>query len=121
MQMKFNFHQVDPSQALMAYIRDELEKIGRHLHTESSVTVFCRLGGYNCEVQLEVNSAWGHFRASHKTKDFYQAADGAVEKLGKQFQRTKEKHQHHKKPQHSKEARLSHVNEALEYREKKAG
>jgi|GEM_PF-536811 len=115
MQIKFNFHQVDPSPSLRTYIQDALEKAGRHLLTDSHVTVFCRQGRFDCQVQVEVSSPWGHFQASERHKDFYVAADGACGKLERQFHKTKDRHQHHRKPLLAKSARLQRVNEALEY------
>ena len=114
MRFKFNFHQVDPSLSLTEYTQAEIEKVARHLLTEGSCQVFFRMMRHECLVQLEVNSPWGHFRASGHSPDFYRSADDAVRKLGKQFLKHKDRHQDHSKPLLSKGGRLDRVNSALE-------
>lgn len=115
MRFKFNFHQVDPSQALMVYAQEELEKVARFLLTDGSCQAFFRMGRFDCQVQFDINSPWGHFKATAKGENFYQAVNEAAEKLSKQFLKTKEKHQNHKKFERSKRGRLKRVNPSLEY------
>jgi len=115
MKFKFNFHQVDPSQALTVYSQEEIEKVSRFLLTEGSCQVFYRLGRHDCQVQVDVNSPWGHFKATSKGETFYLAMDLAAEKLGKQFKKIKEKHQAHHKSARSKHNRLTRVNPQLEF------
>lgn len=115
MRFKFNFHQVDYSQALATYCQDEIEKVGRFLLKESTCNVYFRNGRYNSEVQVDVNSPWGHFKATAKHENFYLAVDDVASKLSKQFQKYKEKHQSHKKPDRSKSGKLRRVNSQLEY------
>jgi ribosome-associated translation inhibitor RaiA len=74
------------------------------------------MGRYEYQIQADVNTPWGHFKATASTiESFYVALDEVAYKLGKQFQKTKEKHQHHKKPDHSKHAQIERLNEQLEY------
>lgn len=115
MKLKFNFVHVDVSEALKTYTEESLDKVGRFLLKEGSSQVFFRMGKYDCQVQVDVNSPWGHFKASAKGESFYSAVDEVASKLSKQFQRQKEKHQSHKKKELSKRARLKRVNSLLEY------
>ena len=112
---KFNFHQMDPSTALMTYLESELDKIGRFLTLEGSCQIFCRMGRYERAIQIEVQTSWGRFRSIGKANDFYTAADIAAEKLSKQFKKAKDRHQSHQKHDRSKHGKLSRVNAALEY------
>ncbi len=115
MKFKFNFHQVDSSQALTLYTQEEIEKVGRFLLTESTCQVFYRMERHDCHIKVDVNSPWGHFKATSKAENFYLAMDDAAQKLGKQFKKFKEKHQNHHKTERSKQGRLKRVNTQLEF------
>ena len=115
MKFKFNFHHLDPSQALMAYSQDEIEKVGRYLLTDANCQLFFRMGRFECHVQADVNSPWGHFKASGKAENFYLAMDEVAQKLGKQFKKFKDKHQSHHKLERSKRGLLRRVNPQLEF------
>jgi len=115
MRFKFNFHQVDYSQALTTYCQEEIERAGRFLLKEGACQVYFRFGRYDCQVQVDVSSPWGHFKASAKNENFYLAVDDVAMKLGKQFLKLKEKHQHHKKVERSKRGKMRRLNAQLEY------
>lgn len=115
MKFKFNFVHVDVSQALKVYTQESFEKVGRFLLKDGTCQVFYRMGKYDCHVQVDVHSPWGHFKATAKNESFYSAVDEAATKLSKQFQKQKEKHQTHKKKELSKRGRLKRVNSLLEY------
>ena len=115
MKYKFNFHQVDPSQALMVYTQEEIEKASRLLLTDGSCQVFYRMGRHDCQIQVDVSSPWGHFKATGKAENFYAAMDEVAQKLSKQFKKIKEKHQSHHKAERSKHGRLKRVNPQLEF------
>jgi len=115
MRFKFNFHQVDPSQTLNAHTKAEIDKVARFLMPEGSCQVFYRMQRHECQVRIEVNSAWGHFRAYGTSVDFYESVSIAARKLGKQFLKLKERHKDHSKPELSKQGRLDRVNDLLEY------
>jgi putative sigma-54 modulation protein len=115
MKFKHNFVHVDVSDALKSYLEESFEKVGRFLLAEGTCQIFYRKGRYDCQVQVEVNSPWGHFKATAKDLSFYLAVDSAAEKLSKQFQKKKQKHQAHKKKELSKHAKMKRVNPLLEY------
>lgn len=115
MRFKFNFHQVDYSQALTTYCQEEIERVGRFLLKEGTCQVYFRFGRYDCQVQVDVSSPWGYFKASSKNENFYLAVDDIAMKLGKQFLKHKEKHQHHKKYERSKRGKMRRLNAQLEY------
>ncbi len=115
MKFKFNFHHVDYSQALAFYSQEEIEKVCRFFLTGGTCQLFYRMGRYDCQVQVDVYSSWGHFKASGKGDSFYIAVDEVVNKLNKQLKKTKEKHQSHHKIERSKMGRLRRVNAQLEF------
>ena len=115
MKFKFTFLHVDVSSALKIYSQEELEKVGKFLHKESQWHVHYSMGRHECKVQIDMDCHWGHFKAEAKDTDFYLAIDKAAEKLGRQIQKMKEKHQNHKKVERSKRAKLKRLNPMLEY------
>ena len=115
MKFKFNFHQLDPSQALINYSQEEIEKVGRFLLSGGSCQVIYRMRRHECQIQVDVNSPWGHFKASSQAENFYVAMDDVAYKLGKQFKKAKDKHQDHEKQERSKHGRMKRVNTQLEY------
>lgn len=123
MKFQFTYRHVDISPSLTKYSEEQFERVSKHLLKESRWQVFFSMGRYDYHVEVTVNSPWGHFKASSRAADFYDAVDRAAEKLERQFQKKKEQHQHHHKPEHSVEGQLGHVNELLEYHagDKKTG
>lgn len=115
MRYKFNFVHVDVSQALKLYSQEHFDRLSRFLLKDGSWQIMFKKTKHECVVQVDVNSAWGHFKATAKDLSFYSAVDAVAEKLGKQFKKKKDKHQAHSKPQHSKQAKLKRVNPLLEY------
>jgi len=115
MAFQFTFHHLDSSEALQVYTQEQLEKVGRHLLKDSRWQIHFSKGRHQCQVDISVQGPWGHFKAQASTDDFYVSVDAAAEKLGKQFLKRKQKHQHHKKPDRSREGRLERLNESLEY------
>ncbi|MFN7728992.1 MAG: ribosome hibernation-promoting factor, HPF/YfiA family [Bdellovibrio sp.] len=115
MQFQYTFRHVDASEALKEYTQEQFEKVGRFLLKESRWQIFYSMNRHECQVEVVVNGPWGHFKSTSTSDDFYVAVDIAAEKLGKQFQKTKEKHQHHKKPGRSREGRMDRLSPSLDY------
>lgn len=115
MPKQFQFRHLDYSQALCDYTTEQLEKAGRLLLKDGKYQVYYSKEKHLCHVEVSVQSPWGYYKAEASADDFYVAADQVAEKLGRQFQKSKEKHQHHKRPEFSKEGLLENVNDALEY------
>lgn len=116
MKIQFTYRHVDQSPSLTAYAQEEFERVGKHLLKDSRWQIFFSMGRYDYQVEVAVNGPWGHFKASSRADDFYEAVDLAAEKLERQIQKKKEQLQHHKKPELSKQGHLEHVNSQLEYR-----
>jgi putative sigma-54 modulation protein len=74
------------------------------------------MGRYDYQVEVSVHGPWGHFKATSKAQDFYEAVDAVASKLEKQFQKKKGQNQHHHKPELSSVAFLENLNASLEYR-----
>src|SRR5689334_7682013 len=103
MKFQFTYRHVDHSQALTTYAQEQFERVGRHLLKDSNWHVFFSMGRYDYHVEVSVNGPWGHFKASSRAEDFYEAVDQASARLERQFQKKKEQHQHHHRPELSKE------------------
>jgi ribosomal subunit interface protein len=116
MPWKHNFKHVDVSSALKTYAEELFEKEHRFLLKESHFQVFYSKGKHKeCRVDITVQNGNGHFKASAKADSFYGAVDEVALKLSKQFQKKKEKLQHHKEPSKSRQGRLKRLNPRLEY------
>lgn len=115
MKFHFTYRHVDVSQALSTYAEEQFSRVGRLLLKESRWQVYFSMGRYDYHVEVSVNGAWGHFKASAKADDFYVAVDMCADKLEKQFHRRKEVLQTHKSPERSRHGQLEHVNEQLEF------
>jgi ribosomal subunit interface protein len=117
MQWKHNFKHVDVSESLQQYAESALMKEGRFLLKDSHCQMIYSKGKHHheCRVDVNVQNGTGHFKASGQSDSFYTAVDEAAEKLSKQFQKKKEKLQHHKDFDKSREGRLKRINSRLEY------
>lgn len=94
--IQFTFLHIDASESLQEYASQAIEKIARNFgYTESAWHVNVSHSRHLCNVQIDVNSGWGHFQSVAKEKDYYMAVDEAVFKMEKQLQKQREKHQDH--------------------------
>lgn len=115
MSFQFTFRHVDVSQSLREYSEEQFQRVGRFLLKESRWHVYYSKGRYDCQVEVVVSGPWGTYKAKDSADDFYLAVDAVAEKLSRQFQKSKEKHQKHSKPDRTREAKLARLNEQLEY------
>lgn len=115
MSFQYTYRHVHVSPSLTQFAEARFVEVGKLLHKESRWHVYFSMGRYDYAVEVVVQGAWGHFKASCRAGDFYEAVDLAAKKLERQFQKRKEQHQHHRKPELSRSGQLEHVNEALEY------
>ena len=112
---QFTYRHVEVSHSLNQYAETQFQELGRFLPTDSRWQVVFSMDRYQYNVEVAVQTPWGHFKAVGKASDFYLAVDLASEKISKQFKKQKDLHQYHKKPELSRTGKLEHVNEALEY------
>ena len=116
MTWKHTFKHIDASDSLKEYAEYAFEKVGRHLLKDSQWQVFYSKGKHaDCCIEVTVQNGTGHFKATAHATDFYESVDEVAEKLGKQFQKKREKLKGHKSYGLSKEAQLEHLNEMLEH------
>ena len=115
MKFQFTYRHVDVSPSLNQYAETQFTELGRYLPTDSRWNVSFSMGKYEYNVEVSVQSPWGHFKAMSRAPDFYTAVDAACDKLGKQFKKQKDVHQHHKKPELSKGGKMDHITEELSY------
>lgn len=115
MKFDFVFRQVDVSQSLKNYTQDQFERIAEHLLKDSHWSISYTMGKHNYTVEVSVRHSEVHFKANGTADSFYEAVDLVTDKLEKQFMKRRQKVQHHKKFQRSKQAKLERLNEQLEY------
>jgi putative sigma-54 modulation protein len=116
MNWKHTFKHVDVSDSLKNYAEVEFEKVGRFLLKESQFQIFYSKGKqHQFTVDATVQNGTGYFKASAKAETLYLAVDICADKLGKQFQKRKEKLQHHKNYVKSKEAKIDRLSPELVY------
>ncbi len=116
MKWKHTFKHVHVSESLKTYAEETFEKEARFLLKDSQWQIFYSKGKHSefC-VDVTVQNGTGHFKASAKGDSLYECVDTAALKLSKQFQKKKEKLQHHKDPTRSREGRLERLNSRMEY------
>lgn len=114
MKLNFTFKHLDPSEALQAHTRESLESIGRFLLKDGFANVYYSKQNHEFCVEMSVNTRERYYKATAEHSDPYQAVNAAIEKLEKQFLKTRKTVQNHKKPELSKTGRLDQMNENFE-------
>lgn len=114
MKTNFTFLHLDHSQALMEYTDQHLEEIARFLLKASNCTVLFSKTREEFCVEMSVPTKEKYFRAKAFAPDIYVAVDMAIERLERQFLKTRKVNQHHKKFELSKEGKLQTVNGRFE-------
>jgi putative sigma-54 modulation protein len=118
MQSKFTFKHLDYSDSLVQYTDQKLDEIGRFLLKDGRCQVIYYKDQHEFVAEITINSKQKHFKATAHSSDVYVAVDLMVDRLEKQFLKTKEIYQHHKKFELSKAGRLKDINSQLEYQPK---
>jgi len=120
MKLNYTFKHLDHSDALLSYTEEKMEEIGKFLLKEGYGNVYYSKTKNEFCVEVTVNTREKYFKATSYNMDVYTAVDLVVEKLEKQFLRTRKIMQHHKKPELSREGKLEQLNSRLEYEAKTA-
>ncbi len=115
MKTKYTFKHLDHSDSLVDYTNERLQEIGKFLLKEGSGSVYFSKQKNEFCVEISVNTRHRYFKASSFHEDVYAAVEDVVQKLEKQFLKTRKLHQDHKKFDLSKEGQLEHVNDRIEY------
>lgn len=120
MKLNYTFKHLDHSDALVTYTEEKMEEIGKFLLKEGYGNVyFSKIKNEFC-VEVTVNTREKYFKATSYNMDAYTAVDLVVEKLEKQFLKTRKIMQHHKKPELSREGKMDQLNSRLEFEAKSA-
>lgn len=120
MKLNYTFKHLDHSDALLNYTEGKLEEIEKFLLKEGYGNVYySKIKNEFC-VEVTVNTREKYFKATSYNMDAYTAVDLVVEKLEKQFLKTRKIMQHHKKPELSREGKLEQLNSRLEFEVKGA-
>lgn len=116
MKLNFTFKHIDRSEALETYTSEQLEHISRFLLKNGMGQVLFSKKNHEFSVEVSVNTRERYFRAHAEGNDAYQAVDEVVQKLERQFLKTKKVVQHYKTKSLSKEGKLERMNERFEVR-----
>lgn len=115
MKTNYTFKHLDHSESLLNYTNEKLENIAKFLLKEGYGNVYFSKQKSEFCVEISVNTSRKYFKASAYNLDVYAAVDAVMEKLEKQFLKTRKLLQDHKKFDLSKEGQMEHLNERMEY------
>lgn len=120
MKLNYTFKHLDHSDALLSYTEGKMEEIEKFLLKEGYGNVYySKIKNEFC-VEVTVNTREKYFKATSYNMDAYTAVDLVVEKLEKQFLKTRKIMQDHKKPELSREGKIEQLNSRLEFEAKGA-
>ncbi len=105
MQTKFTFKHIDSSEAFQEYCEELLHKVESLLLKESKALVTLSLFNHEFQVDIQVPTQQKRFHAIGKNNSAYHACFDAVEKLEKQFLKTRQIQQNHRRPKLAREQR----------------
>ena len=115
MKLNYTFKHLDHSDALVKYADEKMEEIGKFLLKEGYGNVYFSKTKNEFCVEVTVNTREKYFKATSYNMDAYTAVDFVVDKLEKQFLKTRKIVQTHKKPDLSREGKIEQLNSRLEY------
>jgi len=117
MKVQFNFIHLDVSEALQEYTELHLNEIGKFLLKDGQCHCFVSKtrGAFAVEITVQ-SSKQKYFKATASKHDIYEAVDAVIDKLERQFLKTKSLVKNHKKFEISREGRLRDLNGKLEPR-----
>lgn len=115
MKLNYTFKHLDHSDSLVHYTAEKMEEVGKFLLKEGYGNVYFSKTKNEFCVEVTVNTREKYFKATSYNMDVYTAVDSVVEKLEKQFLKTRKIMQHHKKPELSREGKIDQLNSRLEF------
>jgi putative sigma-54 modulation protein len=118
MKLNYTFKHLDHSDSLVNYTEGKMEEIGKFLLKEGYGNVYYSKIKTEFCVEVTVNTREKYFKATSYNLDVYTAVDLVVEKLEKQFLKTRKIVQDHKKPELSREGKIEQLNSRLEFEAK---
>jgi putative sigma-54 modulation protein len=118
MKMNYTFKHLDQSDTLIKYAEQKMEEISKFLLKDGHGNVYFSKTKNEFCVEVTVNTKEKYFKATSYNMDVYTAVDLVVEKLEKQFLKTRKIMQYHKKPELSREAKIDQLNTRLEFESK---
>lgn len=116
MKLQVSFKHLDASEALTEYTRARLEDISHFLLKEGQGQAFIGKIKNMFHVEITVNSKEKYFKAIAECEDPYVAVDMVVDKLEKQFLKSRKFNTNHKKWELSKSGKLNQLNSRFESR-----
>jgi len=115
MKLNYTFKHLDHSDSLVKYTEEKMEEIEKFLLKEGYGNVYYSKTKNEFCVEVTVNTREKYFKATSYNMDVYTAVDFVVERLEKQFLKTRKIMQHHKKPELSREGKIEQLNPRLEF------
>lgn len=114
MKLQVSFKHLDASEALTEYSIARLNDISHFLLKEGTGQVFIgKIKNLYC-IEVTVNSREKYFKASAECEDPYVAVDIVVDRLEKQFLKSRKFNTNHKKWELSKSGKLNQLNSRFE-------
>jgi putative sigma-54 modulation protein len=115
MQFKHTFKNLDISDSLRAYSEESFSKISPYLINTFNWQISYSMSKTEYRVEVLVRNPHKHYKVDVCAENLYKAVDLCCEKLEKQFHKTKEQLQNHKKFDLSKQGKLLQINPRLEF------
>lgn len=122
MKLTFTFRHLDHSDSLQNYLQDQIDRAGTFLLKEGEGHIEISKNRKLFSIHVSIPTHQKFFRATAEHFDVYSAVDQVVEKLEKQFLKTRKLNQNHKKYELSKAGRADQMNDQFElkFKHKKA-
>ncbi len=115
MKNNYTFKHLDHSDSLVNYTDDKLSEIGKFLLKDGHSQIFYSKFKGDFTVEISVNTKERYFKAVATCDDPYVAVDFCIDKLEKQFLKTRKQLQNHKLHELSKEGKLEQTNDQFEW------
>lgn len=109
MKVDFAFKRIDTSEALMQYALGKVDRLQKWELKPNQGHMTFSMQRHECIAELTIVGQETRFHASATAEDLYAAVDDVIEKIGHQMMKTKERIQHHKRPEFSSEYTLEHL------------
>lgn len=91
MQTSVTFKNLDPSENLKSYVRDKLDRFDKYLDNPAEATVMFSVEKHRHIAEINIFGDRLNLMGKEETVDMYSAIDLALDKLGKQIKKSKEK------------------------------
>jgi putative sigma-54 modulation protein len=92
MQTAVTFKNLDPSDALKAYVSDKLDRFDRYLSSTAEANVVLKVEKFRHLAEIHISGDRLSITGTEETDDMYSAIDMVLDKMEKQIKKKKQKH-----------------------------